>query len=201
MKRFGFTVWMTFVLLSCAHQRAVHMNFTEKFEGLTQLVLASQTLNVDFTEHITKRILGIFPSNAQVKVTSNVTYDFYVDFDKEGYKAEYDKQTNTLYFSAPPIRVKKPVINASSVSFPETGILVNEEREAMAILEHLTDRFIEEGRVLLKQEHVQEKCREKCTEFLKGLTSDLGYHVEKVELSFGETKEIAATPDSLIEKK
>lgn len=188
MRRMGYWLLAASFLFSCAHQRSVQLNFTEKFEGLTQLVLASQTMNVDFTERITKRILGIFPSNAQVKVTSNVTYDFYVDFDKEGYKAEYDKKSKILYFSAPPIRVKKPIIHASSVSFPETGLLVNEEREAMAILEHLTDRFIQEGRSLMTQNHVREKCHEKCTAFLQGLCSDLGYEVKSVELTFGKIK-------------
>ncbi|MDZ7723184.1 MAG: hypothetical protein U5R06_10365 [candidate division KSB1 bacterium] len=197
MRRANLSMLAFLIFISCAHQRSVHMNFTEKFEGLTQLVLASQTINVDFTDRISKRILGIFPSNAQVKVTSNVSFDFYIDFDKEGYKAEYDQKSKTLYFSAPPIRVKKPVINASSVSFPETGLLVNEEREALAILENLTDRFIQEGETLLTREYVREKCHEKCSEFLKGLSSDLGYKVESVELTFGPLELASSQADSL----
>jgi|GEM_PF-1221452 len=191
MRRTIVFLMLVVIALSCAGNRIVHLNFTEKFEGLTQLVLASQTTNLDFTERISKRILGIFPSNAKVKVTSNVTYDFYLDFDKDGYKATYDKKQKILHFEAPPIRVKKPVINASTVTFPETGLLVNEEREAMAILQNLTDRFMTEGEELLAQEKVSKMCREKLTEFLRGLSQDFGYNVEKIDIIFRKEKPMA----------
>ncbi len=178
------------IFISCAGNQIIKLNFTEKFEGQTQLVLASQTSNVDFTEDVSKRLLGIFASHAKVKVNSNVTYDFYVDFDKDGYEAKLDKKTKTLYFTAPIIKVKKPVINASNVSYPETGLLVNEPQEAVRILESLTDKFIDEGKQLLEEERVQTECKQKLTNYLAGLTKELGYDIEHINVSFktGEEK-------------
>ena len=188
MKKYAFLP-LVLLLLSCSQNKIIHLNFTEKFEGLTQLVLASQTTNVDFTEDVSKRLLGVFASHAKVKVISNVTFDFYLDFQDDGYDAKLDKKQKTLYFSAPPIRVKKPVINASTVSYPETGLLVNEPAEAVKILESLTDRFIEEGRALLTEEKVQAMCTQKLQEYLLGLCSELGYKVNKVKVTFRKEEE------------
>lgn len=191
--------WLFFflaaLLLSCSHNRIIHLNFTEKFEGQTQLVLASQTMNVDFTEDVSKRLLGLFPSNAKVKVTSNVTFDFYLDFDKDGYEAMLDKKAHALRFAAPPIRVKKPVINASTVSYPETGLLVNEPQEAVRILESLTDRFVEEGMQLLQDEKVIAMCNEKLENFLRALATDLGHKIETVEISYREPEMTSSEKD------
>lgn len=186
MKMLTGLLLLSAILMSCSQNRILHLNFTEKFEGQTQLVLASQTMNVDFTEDVSKRLLGLFPSNAKVKVVSNVTYDFYLDFEKDGYEAVLDKQSKSLQFEAPPIRVKKPVINASTVSYPETGLLVNEPQEAVKILESLTDRFIDEGLLLLEDEKVKTKCTEKLSSYLTGLVTDLGHSVEKTEITFRE---------------
>ena len=175
---------LALMVLSCTQKRIIQLHFTEKFEGLTQLVLASQTKNVDFVEDISKRLLGLFPTNAKIKVTSNVTYDFYLDFEKDGYEASLDKSSKTLTFIAPPIRVKKPVINASTVSYPETGLLINEPQEAVRILESLTDRFIDEGAALLEDEKIMAMCTEKLENFLSGLCKDLGHDIEKIEITF-----------------
>lgn len=188
MKKYVFLP-LLLVLLSCSQNNIIHLNFTEKFEGLTQLVLATQTTNVDFTEDVSKRLLGIFASHAKVKVNSNVTFDFYLDFQDDGYDAKLDKKQKILYFTAPPIRVKKPVINASTVSYPETGLLVNEPAEAVRILESLTDRFIEEGKGLLAQEKVQAMCTKKLQEYLLGLCGQLGYKVDKVKVTFRKEEE------------
>lgn len=171
------------VMFSCS-KHAVRVVYPEKFEGLTQLVLASQTTTVTFTEDVSKRFLAVFRSHAQVRVQSSVTYDFYLDFEQDSYEAQLDKNKKLLRFNAPPIRVKKPVINQSTVSFPETGILVNENEEAVKILETLTDRFIQEGKHLLKQKRVMDKCEEKLQEYLLGLCRDLNYDVEGVEVLF-----------------
>jgi len=184
-KCFGLII-LTFFLVSCSPKNVIKLTFTEKFEGLTQLVLASQTANVDFVEDVSKRVLGVFASHAKVKVTSNVSFDFYLDFQAEGYEASLDQKTKTLYFTAPPVRVKKPVINTSTVSYPETGLLVNEPMEAVRILESLTDRFISEGLDLLKEEKVQQKCTQQLTEFLQGWCSELGHKVENVQVNFRE---------------
>jgi hypothetical protein len=176
------------LFLSCAPTKIVKISFTEKFEGQTQLVLASQTANIDFVEDVSKSLLGFLKSDAKVKVTSNVTYDFYVDFLADEYSATLDKKEKVLYFEAPPIRVKKPVINASTVSYPETGILVNEQQEAIRILETLTDNFIDEGLALLDDPKVMAMCTEKLQDYMMGLTKEFGYKVDRVEVTFQEAK-------------
>ncbi|MBN1479520.1 hypothetical protein EH223_16500 [candidate division KSB1 bacterium] len=188
MKRMLFCIALV-LLVSCSPTRIVKISFTEKFEGQTQLILASQTTNINFIEEVSKSVLGILKSDAKVKVTSNVTYDFYVDFMNDGYDATLDKKEKILYFSAPPIRVKKPVINASSVSFPETGILVNEPQEAVRILETLTDNFIDEGLALLQEPKVMAMCTEKLQDYMLGLCTEFGYTVERVDVTFRQDKE------------
>jgi len=176
------------LFLSCS-TRVIQKSFPEKFEGLTQLVLASQTRNVTFTETVKKRALGIFVSKAKVQVHSNVTFDFYLDFEKDGYKIELSEDSKQMNFSAPPIRVKKPVINSSTVSYPETGLLVNEDKEAINILENLTDRFIAEGQTLLSEQRVIDMCNEKLTDYLDGLCKELGYQVDAININFYESQE------------
>ncbi len=163
----------------------VKMDAPEKFEGLTQLVLASQTQNISFTETLKKRAFVVFASKAVVQVESNVTFDFYMDFEKDGYKIKLSDDKKVLHITAPPIRVKKPVINQSTVSYPQRGILVNEEKEAVAILEDLTERFIEEGEKLLEEERVRAKCNEKLSEYLLGLGKEMGYNkVETIDIEY-----------------
>lgn len=161
------------------------MDAPEKFEGLTQLVLASQTQNISFTETLKKRAFVVFASKALVQVESNVTFDFYMDFEKDGYQIKLNDDKTVLHVTAPPIRVKKPVINKSVVSYPQRGILVNEEKEAVAILEDLTERFIREGEKLLEEDRVKTKCNEKLTEYLLGMSKEMGYNkVEKIDIKY-----------------
>lgn len=173
-----------FLALASCSRHMVHVTYPEKFEGLTQLVLASQTTTVSFVEDVSKSLLAIFRSHAQVKVVSSVTYDFYLDFEKDGYDTQLDRKNQILHFEAPPIRVKKPVVHESTVSFPETGIFVNENKEAVKILEQLTERFITEGEVFLEEERVKNKCHEKLEEYLAGLCNEFGYDVESIEVTF-----------------
>lgn len=172
------------LVLGCGGRQIVRLNFPERFEGLTQLVLASETTNVSFTEDVSKSLLAIFKSHASVRVQSSVTYDFYVDFQEDGYEAKLDKSKKILQFYAPPIRVKKPVINQSTVSYPETGLFVNEKAEAIKILENLTDRFVAEGETLLKQDKVFNMCSEKLEQHMLGLCKQFDYDVEQVEVYF-----------------
>ena len=191
MKKIILFSLLIITVTSCS-TRVVTVTYTEKFEGLTQLVLASQTTTVNFVEDVSKSLLAIFKSHAKVQVHSSVTFDFYLDFAQDEYKARLDKKDKILFFTAPPIRVKKPVINSSTVSYPETGILVNEDKEAIQILEHLTDRFIDEGEALLKEEHVIAMCEEKLSAYLIGLSKELDYDVKTVKITFREPK-----PESL----
>ncbi len=193
MKKTLLFVSLSIFILNCAPTKIVKISFTEKFEGQTQLVLASQTANIDFIEDVSKSLLGFLKSDAKVKVTSNVTYDFYVDFLADTYDASLNKQEKILYFDAPPIRVKKPVINASTVSYPETGLLVNEQQEAIRILETLTDNFIDEGLALLDDPKVMAMCTDKLADYLMGLSNDFGYKVDSVKVTFQEQKETDST--------
>lgn len=189
MKKALLAVISILVFIFCSPTKIVKISFTEKFEGQTQLVLASQTANIDFVEDVSKSLLGFLKSDAKVKVTSNVTYDFYVDFLTDEYDASLNKQEKILYFDAPPIRVKKPVINASTVSYPETGLFVNEQQEAVRILETLTDNFIEEGKALLDDPKVMAMCTNKLADYLMGLSNEFGYKVDSVKVTFQEQKE------------
>ncbi|MBN1326904.1 MAG: hypothetical protein JW996_03030 [Candidatus Cloacimonetes bacterium] len=181
----GLILIIQLLITTGCSQKLIHVSYPEKFEGLTQLVLASETKNVSFVEDVTKRILGIFPSSASVQVNSNVTFDFYLDFETDGYEISFTEDQKTMNFLAPPIRVKKPVINSSTVSYPDKGMLVNEEKEAVKILENLTERFQLEGQSALQEAHVIDKCKEKLEEYLRGLCSQFGYaQVEIIEISF-----------------
>ncbi len=173
------------ILASCA-PKITTRTYTEKFEGLTQLVLASETKNVDFVETVKKTALVFLKSDAQVQVNSSVTFDFYLDFDKDSYDIKYDQKEKVLTVYAPPIRVKKPVINGSTVSYPERGLLVNEDREAIQILETLTDRFVQEGETLLTESYVRDKCNEKATAFFMDMCKEMELGCKQVKVVFSD---------------
>ena len=185
MKKFVLFLLVSIIVVSCSGRMVKKVSYPEKFEGLTQLVLASQTKNITFVEDVSKSILAIFKSEAKVQVTSNVTYDFYIDFEKDGYTMNFSENGEELNFSAPQIRVKKPVINNSSVSYPATGLLVNEDREAVMILESLTERFIQEGEEMLNEPKVMNMCEEKLKTYLMGVCNKFGYaKVKTVNITF-----------------
>ncbi|MBD3346437.1 MAG: hypothetical protein GF401_15395 [Chitinivibrionales bacterium] len=173
------------LLFSCAKQ-TTRVSYPEKFEGLTQLVLASETKTMVFTDTTVQKVLGIKISSAQVKVTSSVTFDFYLDFDKDDYTMKYSASGDTLKFTAPPLRVKKPVINSTTVSYPEKSFLINEQDKAVRKLEKLTDEFMDEGEELLKKGYVKEKCREMLRKYLLDLGKKSGYPVKTVIITFQE---------------
>jgi len=185
MKRIILLLMLLIFSVSCSN-KVVTKTYTEKFEGLTQLILASETKNVNFVETIKKTALVFLTSDAKVEVNSSVTFDFYLDFEKDPYHIDFDQKNKILNVSAPPIRVKKPVINNSTVSYPDRGIFVNEDREAVQILESLTDRFMSEGEVLLKEQYVMDKCREKAIEFFTDLCKEMSLNVKSINMSFPE---------------
>jgi len=185
MKKILLLIFALITTISCSH-KVVTRTYTEKFEGLTQLVLASETKNVNFVEEVKKTALIFLSSNAKVEVNSSVTFDFYLDFEKDPYHINYEKKNKALDVFAPQIRVKKPVINSSTVSYPERGILVNEDREAVQILETLTDRFMVEGEEILKEQYVMDKCREKATDFFKNMSDEMSLNVKTININFAE---------------
>ena len=96
------------LISSCRPKKTTTVSYPEKFEGLTQLVLASETKTLVFSETSVQKVLGFKLGSAEVKVTASVTFDFYVDFDKDGYEMSFSSTGDTLTFKAPLLRVKKP---------------------------------------------------------------------------------------------
>lgn len=175
-----------FLTLSCSSKKVTKISYPEKFEGLTQLVLATETRTLSFTDTSVQKILMFKVGSAQIKVTASVTFDFYLDFDKDGYSMKFNETGDTLHFNAPLLRVKKPVIDASQVTYPEKHILVNEQEKAVQKLETLTDEFIDDGEALLHEEYVIEKCKEMLTKYLMDLCKKMGYPVKVIIITFPE---------------
>lgn len=171
---------------SCRPKKTTTISYPEKFEGLTQLVLASETKTLVFSETSVQKVLGFKLGSAEVKVTASVTFDFYVDFDKDGYEMSFSSTGDTLTFKAPLLRVKKPVINSSNVSYPEKSLFINEQEKAVEKLQALTDEFTDDGEELLHEPHVIDKCREMLVKYLMGLCKEMGYPVKLIIVKFPE---------------
>lgn len=181
---FFFIVFILTNHFICSHNRVTRISYPEKFEGLTQLILASETKILSFTDTTVQKVLGFKLGSAQVKVTSSVTFDFYLDFQQDDYTMSFNQTGDTLVFKAPSLRVKKPVINSSQVSFPEKSFLINEQEAAIQKLEKLTDEFVDEGADLLTKDYVINKCREMLEKHLLSLCKKLDFPVIKVIIIF-----------------
>lgn len=173
--------------LGCSRQ-TTKVSYPEKFEGLTQLVLASETKNIGFTDTTVMKIVGIKIASSRIKVYSNVTFDFYVDFEQDGYELRFSEDGRSLHVLAPPLRVKKPVINNTNVTYPEKGMLINEEAKAVEKLQRLTDEFIDDGEKLLTEEYVREKCAEMLRNHIADLLKKMGVPTPKIEVTFQEVR-------------
>jgi hypothetical protein len=171
------------LIFSCAKQ-ITKIDYPEKFEGLTQLILASETKTLSFTDTTVSKILGFKIASAQARVTSNVTFDFYLDFEKNGYAMSFSPGGDTLTIKAPPLLVKKPVINNTQVSYPEKNFLINAEAQAVKKLETLTDEFTDDGEALLKEDYVRNKCEEMLRNYLLDMCKKLGYPVKAIIIVF-----------------
>jgi hypothetical protein len=167
----------------CAKQ-VTKVTYPEKFEGLTQLVLASESKVMSFTDTTVSKILGFKLASSQATVTSSVTYDFYLDFDKDGYTMAFNSTGDTLNFNAPPLKVKKPIINDTKVTYPEKNFLINAEAQAVKKLETLTEEFTPEGQRLLNEPYVRSKCEEMLRTYLLDLTKKMSYQVKKINITF-----------------
>jgi len=179
-------------LFSCSRKTIIRKSYPQKFEGLTQLILASETTNISFSDTLTKKFLFFKLSDAVVRVDANVTFDFYLDFKNDGYQIEIDSTRDEMQFFAPPIRVKKPQYNSREVSFPDKGIFVDEEKEALKILDQLADKIIEqEGFALLQEEYVVEQCTKQLTAFLFDLCNKLNYNISSIRIIYYKKQEIA----------
>lgn len=183
IKQFALFLGMLF-LVSCGGRKTVQITYPEKLEGLTQLVLASQTKNIVTTDTAILEILKLKISSSQVRITSNVTYDFYLDFEKDGYKLSFSAAGDTLVCDAPPLRVKRPVLNSTTVDYPEKSIFINEKEKAVEKLETLTSRYVQDGEALLGDPAIVLKCREMLAVHLIDLCTKLKYSVKTVIITF-----------------
>lgn len=174
------SILFSVVLIACGGKKTIKVTYPEKFEGLTQLILASETKTFVLSDTTVKKILFFKIAEAQVQVTASVTFDFYMDFDQDEYSLTYSELKDTLFFKAPPLKVKKAVINQSQVDYPEKSILINEDHEAVQKLQTLTEEFKGEGNELLKKDYVVEKCREMLTKHLKGMAKEMGLSIKEV---------------------
>ncbi len=179
-KTFLISVLFSIIIVACAGKKTAKVSYPEKFEGLTQLILASETKTVVLSDTTVKKVLFFKIAEAQVQVTASVTFDFYMDFDKDEYSMSYNDVKDTLYFKAPPLKVKKAVINNTKVDYPEKSILINEDHEAVKKLQTLTEEFQEDGKELLKKDYVINKCTEMLAKHLKGMTKEMGLNIKEV---------------------
>jgi hypothetical protein len=160
---------------------------------LTELNLAELTQDVSFTQTVSARAFVFLKSDAEIRVDANVTYKYYLDFQEDGYEMDLVPADSTgeggqvLLFDAPPVRVQKPIVNASDVTYPRRGLLVNEEAEAVEILEYLTDRLTAFGQEKLDTDPaIQRECEVSLKGFLLGLMQQTGIEVEDVVVTFGQ---------------
>lgn len=176
------TISIIFAILiaACGGSKTTKVTYPEKFEGLTQLILASETKTFVLSDTTVKKVLFFKVAEAQLQVTASVTFDFYMDFDQDEYSMSYSELKDTLYFNAPPVKVKKAVINGSQVDYPSKSMFINEDHEAVKKLQTLTDEFTGEGEELLKKDYVQKKCIEMLEKHLKGMTKEMGLNIKKV---------------------
>jgi hypothetical protein len=170
---------------SCAPKKTVNVSYPEKFEGLTQLVLASETKTLVFSDTTVQKVFGLFKlGTAQIKVTASVTFDFYVDFKNDGYTMKFSEGGDSLTFDAPPLRAKKPVVNSSNVTYPEKSLFIDEKEKAIQKLETLTDEFTDDGEDLVREDYVVEKCKEMLSNYILDLCKKMGYSVKVITVHF-----------------
>ena len=177
-----FAVLSLLFFSSCNSKKSSTVSYPEKFEGLTQMVLASETKTFVISDTTVSKVLFFKIGSAQVRVTASVTFDFYMDFAKDGYDLKYSINHDTLIFNAPPLKVKRPVLNGTTVEYPEKSLFINEDHEAVEKLSGLTDELVDDGESLLKEDYVIAKCREMLAEYVKGLSKKMGYPVTYVKI-------------------
>ena len=102
---------------------------------------------------------------------------------------KFSEMADTLFFNAPPIRVKKPIINSTNVDYPEKSFLVNEQEAAVKKLEKLTDEFVEEGEILLTKDYVRDKCKEMLALYMIDLCKKMNYNVKDVIITFPQNNQ------------
>ncbi|MEM9999191.1 MAG: hypothetical protein AAF809_15915, partial [Bacteroidota bacterium] len=191
---------LVLVALACAligvgckkQERLVRTLGVEDVAPLIELNLAELNLDVTFTETVSERAFVFLKSDAEIRVDASVTYKYYLDFRNDGYSMalipadSLGDGARVLRFDAPPIRVQQPIVNRSDVTYPRRGLLVNEEAEAVEILEYLSDRLVDFGQEKLDTDPaVQNECEASLKGYLQGIMQQTGIEVADVIVTFG----------------
>ena len=162
----------------------------EAVTPLAELHLVDVTQDVAFTETLSERALLFIKSEAQVRVEANVTYKYYLDLKQDGYEMGMEERPvegqkrpeRVLVFRRPELRMQTPIVNDSRVTYPQRGVLVNEEAEAVAILETLTPRLVEVGRTKLRDPGLHAEAEAALATYLDGLARQTGLAFDRVEV-------------------
>lgn len=141
-----------------------------------QLVVASHTGDTQFEEVVSRRLLARFvKANARIRVETRLTFDYYFDFKRDGCRITFDPRTGRGFFSGGFLRVKKPVIQRAKILIIERSLWINEEKEAVAILEQLTSRLSGLGEAWKADPAVQAAARRGMDDFMKNLARERGW--------------------------
>jgi hypothetical protein len=162
----------------------------EAVTPLAELHLVDVTQDVAFTETLSERALLFIRSEAQVRVEANVTYKYYLDLKGDGYEMSVDERPvegekrpeRVLVFRRPELKMQTPIVNDSRVTYPQRGVLVNEEAEAVAILETLTPRLVEVGATKLRDPGLHAEADAALAAYLEGLARQTGLPFDRVEI-------------------
>ncbi|MEL6770187.1 MAG: hypothetical protein AAFP18_03905 [Bacteroidota bacterium] len=198
MRLVVFALVLPLLLVGCKKQeRLVRTLGVEDVAPLTELNLAEVILDVTFAETVSERAFVFLKSDAEIRVDANVTYKYFLDFRNDGYSMALiptdslndgqRESAQVLRFDAPPIRVQKPIVNSSEVTYPRRGLLVNEEAEAVEILEYLTERLEDFGEDKLETDPaVQQECEASLKGYLQGIMQQTGIEIADVVVTFGQ---------------
>ena len=169
----------------CKSAEPVNQVGVEDVAPLSELNVVELTQDLDFTETLSASVLPFLSSQAKVRVECNVTYKYFYDFQNDGYAMRVDQTPagRVLTFGAPPLKMQRPLVNTSRISYPERSLLINEEDKAVQILETLGDKLAGYGEERLEAPQVQIEAKASLESFLLGLMQQAGVAVEAVEIT------------------
>ena len=162
----------------------------EAVTPLAELHLVDVTQDVAFTETLSERALLFIKSEAQVRVEANVTYKYFLDLKRDGYEMAVDERPvegqkqpeRVLVFRRPALKMQTPIVNRSRVTYPQRGVLVNEEAEAVAILQTLTPRLMDVGQAKLADPGLHADADAALAAYLDGLARQTGLAFDRIEI-------------------
>ncbi len=177
-----------FIFSACRKHSSTKV-YPQKFEGLIQLMLVEQTENIITTDTLKKTLIPLLiKSDAIIKTTSNVTYKFYNDFEKDGYSMQFREKGKILDFEAPALRAQDPIVNNNEITYTDKGTLINENKASLQILQGLQAKFIAHGQELATQPHVKQMAETQLRKFLKEFCAKQGLAPETININFGKVQ-------------